>query len=144
MMGFEKLREQLADVSLVEGKKSEPAECPKEAPPSSISSTISFLPSPSLDAGTNKERVLRSKWSLSTLGSVHDKHGHSRSRSASSRPRLYFGGGLVVRPKGHQRITPPYLVHPPNLPLHPNPPHPHPRCRRKRQRPLIRLHSVLL
>jgi len=93
MMGFEKLREQAAaDVSVVEGKKEEQPAPSKEAPPSSISSSFSFSPSPSLDAAPCEERVLRSKWSSSTLGSIHDEHGHSRSRSASSRLRLYFGG----------------------------------------------------
>jgi len=45
----------------------------------------------------NEERVLKSKWSSSTLGSVHEEHGR-RHRSTSSKLRLYFshsssGGG---------------------------------------------------
>ena len=51
---------------------------------------------------------------------------------------------VVTRPKGHQRITPPYLVHHPNLPLRSNPHRPRLRRRRKSQSLLIRLHSALL
>lgn len=112
-MGFEKLREQdpISDQQpVVEGKvsPSTPAasDCPKEVPSPELShqshmssiSSFSFSPSPSpvhqrgMSFPQHEERVLKSKWSSSTLGSIHDEHGH-RNRSTSAKLRLYFGGG---------------------------------------------------
>ncbi|KAF8970343.1 hypothetical protein BDZ97DRAFT_1753952 [Flammula alnicola] len=47
-------------------------------------------PSPLHSGIYNEERVLKSKWSSSTLGSIREEH---ERRGASAKLRLYFGGG---------------------------------------------------
>ncbi|KAH9477377.1 hypothetical protein JR316_0009585 [Psilocybe cubensis] len=74
----------------------------------SSSSSFSFSPSPSVTSHSNdyflavpssntakrplfnEEKILKSKWSSSTLGSVREEHEH---RASASKLRLYFGGG---------------------------------------------------
>ncbi|PPQ67327.1 hypothetical protein CVT26_007248 [Gymnopilus dilepis] len=83
----------------------------------STSSSFSFSPSPSpspYDASYpspspspnhnpyNEERVLKSKWSSSTLASVREEHEH---RSPSSKLRLYFGGSQASPSKGGKRTS---------------------------------------
>lgn len=59
--------------------------------------------SPGLSPGLNREeRVLKSKWSSSTIGSVREEHARTKTkpgRTASSKLKLYFGGGSSTPPK---------------------------------------------
>lgn len=58
-------------------------------PPSPTAAQTHFAPS-GMDT---EERVLKSKWSSSTLGSIREEHAtHARRPSASAKLRLYFGG----------------------------------------------------
>jgi len=73
---------------------------------SPVSSAFSFSPAPSIQYPSHPspspspasprhkvyddEKVLKSKWSTSTLGSVREEH---ERRGTSSKLRLYFGGG---------------------------------------------------
>ncbi|KAF9552367.1 hypothetical protein CPC08DRAFT_822895 [Agrocybe pediades] len=61
---------------------------PPSAAPSSISS-FSYPSPASSPAPFNEERVLKSKWSSSTLGSVREEH---ERKGASSKLRNYFSG----------------------------------------------------
>jgi hypothetical protein len=60
-------------------------------------------PSPGLSPGLNREeKVLKSKWSSSTIGSVREEHARTKNkqgRTASSKLKLYFGGGSSTPPK---------------------------------------------
>ncbi|KIM36700.1 hypothetical protein M413DRAFT_287357 [Hebeloma cylindrosporum] len=79
---------------------------------SPVSSAFSFSPAPSVQFHSypspsaspalkhkvynDDERVLKSKWSTSTLGSVREEH---ERRGASSKLRLYFGGQSPAKSK---------------------------------------------
>jgi hypothetical protein len=79
---------------------------------SPVSSTFSFSPAPSIQFHSNPspsaspalkhkvynddEKVLKSRWSTSTLGSVREEH---ERRGASSKLRLYFGGQSPAKSK---------------------------------------------
>jgi len=140
-MGLEKLGEEDEDIEISQSAVEQTQDIPNsdsshDSMPQDLVnrlytptiSSFSFSPSPSPvpcgeqenvpPSSFNEERVLKSRWSSSTHGSIHEEHGR-RHRSTSAKLRLYFSNGGGHSGKGASRYSKNSLAKVPPTPTSP-------------------------